>query len=511
MITRDVFGRETVPVVTTAEAAEHDQAARSVFSIPERVLMENAGRALALITNVLYPAGTIVGVAGSGHNGGDTVVALRTLRGWGRDVAVISLSSKDLDRELLHGAELQPASDDDVPVILATAAVILDGILGTGARGAPRSRAVDMIRAINTAGRPVVAVDIPSGIDADSGSVFADAVRAVVTVTLGFPKIGLLFHPARGCCGRLIAVDIALPPLQKYSAEMITPKWASARVPRRTPTANKGTSGRLLLVAGSDGMAGAAVLAGRAAVHSGAGIVRIASVADNREILQKSVPEATFFARDGEIGYDGVTAVVAGPGMGATESTRATLRTVFENTEGIPLLLDADGLNVFSDDVDAIAAIAHARPVLLTPHAKEMSRLTGATVSSILADPPAHARALAERLGVAVLLKGQPSIVASGGAPLLINSVGSSDFAVAGMGDQLAGVAGSMLAGGADPRTAAALGLFYGGRAGDIAGLGRSLTPTDVIEYLPRAFAQPGPAASPLGFPFITFDQPARW
>lgn len=511
MITRDVFGRDTVPVVTAAEAAEHDRAAGAVFDIPGRVLMENAGRALALITNALYPAGTIVGIAGSGHNGGDTVVALRTLQSWGRDVALISASSGELNPKLLHGAPLQPISNDDVPNALASASVILDGILGTGARGAPRARAEELIGAINAAGRPVVAVDVPSGVDPDSGTVHTDAVNATLTVTFGFPKLGVLLHPGRARCGRLIAADIAFPPLEQFSAQLITPGWAAARFPQRSPTAHKGTSGRLLLVAGAKGMAGAAIIAGRAAVRSGTGLVRIASAPENREIIQKSVPEATFFECTGNVDYNGLSAIVAGPGMGATDATRALLREILEHTPGVPMVLDADALNVFAGDLEAIDAIGRDRPVLITPHPKEMSRLTGDSLASIVADPIGHARDLAGRLGAAVLLKGQPSIVAHAGEPLLINSVGSSDFAVAGMGDQLCGVIGAMLAAGTDPRTAAALGLFYSGRAGDMAGLGRSLTPMDVTEYLPRAFAQPGPAASPLGFPFITFDQPQRW
>ncbi len=506
-----MFGREAVPVVTAAEAAAHDRAAQAVFGVPERVLMENAGRALALIVHALYPTGTIAAVAGGGHNGGDTVVALRTLQTWGRDVVVLKAAASPIDALLLHGSTLPEVSFDDAASVFASAAVILDGVLGTGAKGAPRTPAARCIQTINDAERPVVAVDLPSGIDADSGRVHEPVVRAAATVTFGFPKIGLLFQPARELCGRLIAVDIAFPPLDEFAAELITPGWAAARFPRRTASANKGTSGRLLLLAGSKGMAGAAVIAGSAAVRSGAGLVRIASAADNREIIQKSVAEATFFDREGTIDYGGITAVVAGPGMGAHERTRILLEETLAATPGTAVLLDADALNVLSGDSAALARIASERPVLLTPHPKEMSRLSGARLEAIVADPAGHARRLASETAATVLLKGQPSVIAQGERALLINSVGSSDFAVAGMGDQLAGVIGAMLAAGLEPRDAAGVGLFFSGRAGDIANLGRSLTPTDVTEHLARAFAQPGPATSPLGFPFITFDQPPRW
>jgi NAD(P)H-hydrate epimerase len=509
--TRDVFGRETVPVVTIAEAAAHDQSAREEFAIPERVLMENAGRALALITHSLYPTGLVVGVAGAGHNGGDTVIALRTLKGWGRDVALVRASARDHDPDLQHGAQLTEVTAADVMYTLTAAAVVLDGILGTGASGPPRERAADLIRAINAAQRPVVAVDLPSGVNADTGALHDDAVNASVTVTFGFPKLGLLFYPARAACGRLLAVDIAFPPLPNARAQLITSQWALARSPRRPPTAHKGTSGRLLLMSGSKGMAGAAVIAGSAAVRSGAGLVRIASAAENREIVQKSVPEATFFEREGIIDVTGITAIVAGPGMGATDYTRALLFDILAKTPGVATLLDADALNVLAGDVDALARIARERPILITPHPKEMSRLTGDPLETITQAPLASAQQLANATGASVLLKGQPSIIAAPGAPVLINTVGSSDFAVAGMGDQLAGVIGAMLAAGLEPRTAGAIGLFYSGRAGDIAGLGRSLMPSDVTDHLARAFAQPGPTASTLGFPFITFDQPPRW
>ncbi|MGQ0813710.1 MAG: NAD(P)H-hydrate dehydratase [Gemmatimonadota bacterium] len=495
MNTRDVYGRETVPVVTAAEAAEHDRVAQDDFDIPERVLMENAGRALALITHALQPTGTIVGVAGSGNNGGDTVIALHTLRNWGRAVELISASDPG----------------DDMLATLASASVILDGILGTGASGAPRERVAQSIRAMNAAERPIIAVDLPSGTNPDTGGVYDDVVKATATVSFGFPKRGLLFHPARAHCGRLIAVEIGFPPLPFPRAQLITPDWAAARFPRRTPTAHKGGSGRLLLIAGSKGMAGAALIAGSAAVRAGTGLVRVVSERDNREIIQKTVPEATFFDRAAAIDTEGVSAIVAGPGMGGTAATRELLLKTLEQLPGIPTLLDADALNAFAANVEALARIARERPLLLTPHPKELSRLTGDAVEAIAGAPIDSAVALASSTGATVLLKGQPTIVASGAEPLLINSVGSSDFAVAGMGDQLAGVIGAMLAAGLDARTAAAVGLFYSGRAGDLAARGRALTPADVTNHLASAFANPGPEGPPLNYPFITFDQPARW
>ena len=492
---RDVYGREVVPVVTAAEAAEHDRVAQQRFDIPERVLMSNAGRALALITHALHPDGLIVGIAGSGNNGGDTVIALDALRAWGRDVALIRVEN----------------ASDDVARQLAGAAVLLDGIMGTGSKGPPRTSAAKLIGVMNASGRPIIAVDLPSGTNPDTGAVYDDAVNATTTVTFGFPKRGLMLHPARMRCGRMIAVEIGFPPLPDMRAQLITPEWARRRFPHRAPTANKGSSGRLLLIAGKEGMAGAAVIAGGAAVRSGAGLVRIMSARENREILQKTVPEATFLERDGDLDIEGMTVIVAGPGMGDTDETRSVLRAVMQKLPGVPLLLDADGLNVFKDDTRGLAAIAAERPLVITPHAKEMHRLTGKSIDEVVKDPIGMAEALANETGATVLLKGQPSVIASPGKPTLVNTVGSSDAGVAGMGDQLAGTIGAMMGANLDVRSAAALGLFYSGRAADLADLGRGLTPRDVSENLPAAFANPGATTSNLNLPFITFDQPARW
>jgi NAD(P)H-hydrate epimerase len=473
----DVFGLEDVPGVTAAEAAGHDRVAHQNDNIPELVLMNNAGRSLALLTHQLYPTGKIVGIAGSGNNGGDTEIAIVALTAWGRDT------------------KLFKTSDDVDAASLSSASVILDGILGTGSKGAPREHAARWIDAITQSRHPVVAVDWPS----------AFALDAEVTVTFGFPKREMLFHPNRARCGRIIAVEIGFPPLASINAQLITPMWANARLPRRSADANKGSSGRLLVAAGSSGMAGAAIIAGTAAVRAGTGLVRIVSTADNREIIQRSVPEATFFPRE-QFDASGITAVVLGPGTGS--DARAFVDAVIRAAPEVPIVLDADGLNAFEKDPAHLIDIAKHHPLVITPHPKELSRLTGATVQDIVAEPVTHAQDLAYRLNAVVLLNGSPSVVAAPGQPIMINTTGSSDVAVAGMGDQLSGVIGAMLAAGATPREAAALGLFFAGRAADIADKGRALSPNDVSDALAHAFHDPGESTPIL--PFVTFDQPAR-
>ena len=413
---------------------------------------------------------------------------------------------------MLNGIALPTQPTERLESALADAAVVIDGMLGTGTRGAARGSIASAICALNAAQKPVVAVDLPSGVDANTGALAGEAVHAHATVTFGAAKLGLMLQPARSLCGRLLVAEIGFPELGAVpAAELITPAWAHQRLPRRAPGAHKGTAGRVLLLAGSRGMAGAAALAGRAALRAGAGLLRIASSADNREILQTLVPEATFFDRDGELPGGGIHALVAGCGLGTDEPALEALERALEVTDTLPVLLDADAINLLAQRRDLLPRIAARRPVVLTPHVRELSRLAARPEAGILNDPIGSARAFAQENGVVLLLKGQPSIVAAPEQPVLVNTTGSSDLATGGMGDQLAGVIGALLAAGAAPREAAALGLFYAGRAADLARKGRSLSPQDVSEVLPRAFRSPGRRRPLRDLPFILFDQPARW
>jgi NAD(P)H-hydrate epimerase len=511
-----VFGREHVPLVTPREAAALDLAARERHAIHERVLMESAGRAAACVLDRIFPRGSVTAIAGPGNNGGDALVLARVLRAWGRNVRVVLAANKPPDPALLHGFDLALESADTAQDAIAAADVIVDGVLGTGARGAPRAPASTAIEAMNACGRPILALDLPSGVDAETGDVEGEAVRAAATVSFGWPKLGLMLHPARARVGRLLVVEIGFPPLHTDgpdAAALITPDWAVARLPRRPPSAHKGTSGRLLVLAGQEGMAGAAAIACRAAQRAGAGLVRVASAASNRVVLQSVVPEATFADRDALAADDLATmnAVVAGPGLGTGDEARRALEAALSLTRGRPTVLDADALNLFARVPESLRRLSAERDVVLTPHPMELSRLTGTAVQEILEDPVRAARTTARQFGCAVLLKGQPSLLASHKQPLLVNTTGSSDLAAAGMGDQLSGVIGAMLAAGCSARDGAALALFFAGRAADLAARGRSLSPADVSDHLARAFARPGAAAAPLGLPFVTFDQPPRW
>jgi len=505
-----VYGREYVPVLDAANAAAFDRTSREQFGIAEQVLMENAGRAVAGVITRAFDRGRVVAVVGSGHNGGDALVALRSLKSWGWDVGWIQAASAPPDAALLHGYDLERI-DSDVPAVLAASDVLIDGVLGTGARGAPRPGAAALIEQMNASGRPIVAVDLPSGVDPTTGRVPGTAVRAWVTVTFGFPKTGLMLQPARDYCGWMICAEIGFPPLSRADAWLITPEYAYARMPRRAPNAHKGSSGRLLLLAGSTGMAGAAAISGLAAVRSGAGLVRIVSPESNRKIVQSIVPEATYFTPDNRAAADGVTAMAAGPGLGTTDESWSVLNAFLDATGNVPVLLDADALNLHAKHPDALRKRAADRAIVVTPHVRELARLTGRDDADILADPLQAARTFARESGTIVLLKGQPSVIAAPDGSPMINTSGSSDTAAAGMGDQLTGVIAGMLAAGLDARDAAAIGLFFSGRAADLARLGRSLTPRDVSRRLPRAFRSPGRRTPMLDLPFITFEQPPRW
>lgn len=480
--------------------------------VPEQVLMENAGRLAARVVHRLYPRGPVAVAVGRGNNGGDAWVVLRTLRAWGREVRAVPVGEAEVSGELLHGWGVEVVrGEEEAARAFRESAVIVDGILGTGARGAPRPPQAAAIRAINGSGAPVVALDGPSGVDLTTGAVAGEAVRAEATVTFGAPKRGLLLFPGRRLAGRILTGEVGFPPLREgeWRAQVVTPAWARTHTPEVPPDAHKGTLGTVTVVAGERGVAGAALLAGRGAARGGAGKIMLASPEENRVILQSGLPEALFVSRDDESlpqVLEGSGSVVAGPGMGTGPRALNLLRTVLERGEA-HLVLDADAITLLARNPEILEGARH-RSVLLTPHPGEMGRLMGEETGTIVADPFQHAREAAERFDCGVLLKGAPSVVAAPGAPTLVNVSGHSGVATGGMGDTLAGIAAAFAAAGAPVREAGALALFYSGRAAEIAGRGRSLLPGDVAEALPEALAEGEPPPSER-FPDLLLDLPA--
>jgi ADP-dependent NAD(P)H-hydrate dehydratase / NAD(P)H-hydrate epimerase len=520
-------GSRPVRLPTGREAAAFDGHAILELGVPEAALMESAGRAVAHLVDRLFPRGEVVGFVGAGNNGGDALVALRTLAAWGRTVRAVLVAERPWPDPLLHGWSIPVQTDAtlDDPALRARldgAGVILDGILGTGLRGAPRERQARAIRAIAMAAAPVVALDVPSGVDADGGAVPGDAVHATLTVAFGWPKLGTLLHPARAHTGRLLAVEIGFPPGPEpaWPAWLVTPSWGATRRPERSPTAHKSRVGRLLLVAGSPGMAGAAVLAARAALRAGVGYLRLASHPGNREILQEAVPDAPFVDVTDpaavRAALEGSDAVALGPGLGTGPDARAALDLVRpEGGTTFPTVLDADALNLIAAEPDRFGTGPGkgrgAERLVLTPHPGEMARLLHRPVTEVEADRPAAARGLAEGMGATVVLKGAPTLLAEPDGRLGVSGVGGSELAVAGMGDVLTGTVGSLLAQGLSAVDAAGLALLVTARAATRRGPFAGLIASDVPDEIQAALADLGPGESDLDEPWVLLDlDPAR-
>lgn len=514
-----LFGRAFVPVPTGVEAAAFDGRAIETMGVPGSVLMENAGRSAALVLHRLFPRGRVVVLAGPGNNGGDGVVLARTLRAAaGREVRLVGVGRSGAE-SLLHGhgptREDLPADTPGLDALLAWGDVVVDGLLGTGLQGAARKPFARVIDAVNRSRQPVLSLDIPSGVEAGSGASPGEAILAQVTVAFGAPKLGTLLHPGRERAGRLVAVEIGFPPWSEKDAgaRLITPGWAEELRPRRPLRTHKNAEGRLLLLAGRPGMAGAAVLSARAALRAGVGFVRVASCLENRPILQAAVPEAIFVDVDDAVALrlaaESSDALAAGPGMGIDAPAARRLDRIL--AEGIPLalLLDADALTLLgAGSLPAFPGSSAPSQRLLTPHPGELSRMEGRAVGEVLSDPGSAARTAADRWGAACLLKGSPSLVAvPGGDPLRVSPTGTSDLARAGMGDVLTGVAGALLARGLRGPDAATVALHLTGRAAAMAVRGgEALLPSDVVGALPGALEERGEGNTDLDLPFVLLD-----
>jgi ADP-dependent NAD(P)H-hydrate dehydratase / NAD(P)H-hydrate epimerase len=483
------YGARTVWLPTASEMAELDRRAVGSGAIPERALIECAGRELAHRVHAHWPEGPVTALAGSGHNGADALVALRALHAWGRPVRAILAGSAPPEPDVLVGWDvpLEPAERFfDAP---PTGGVLVDGILGTGISGPPREPQARLIEAANRLGLPIVAVDGPSGADLDTGAVPGACIRAELTVALGWPKLGLLRFPAREHCGRIEAVEIGFPPSDApLGARAITGRWVADLLPRRPPDAHKGRAGYVAIVAGQRGMAGAAVLAARGAVRGGAGIVRTVSDPGNRRILQSSVPGAVFVAWDEEDvlqeTIDWCHALAVGPGLGRGPGRRALVADVLERRGERPAVVDADGLSIWAGEPAALAELLRPGDVL-TPHPGELARLLGVGIERVTGDPPGMARVAADRLGCTVVLKGAPTLVARGEDPLRVTTTGGPGLAAGGSGDVLTGLVAALLAGGARGPDAAAAALFLSGLAAEASADPVGHAAADVPDRLP--------------------------
>ena len=497
-----------IPLVTVAaiQAADADAAAAGV---PVATLMGRAGAAVARAAAELLDglAGRrVVALAGKGHNGGDALEALARLarRGAGAE-ALVSGDPAALQGEVARCAALVRAAGGRVRAfdaalagrLLGSADLVLDGLLGTGSAGAPRGVVAEAIAAANRCRAPVVAVDIPSGVDGGSGAVAGEAVTAAVTVTFQAAKPGHVLAPGSGRVGRLRVADIGLP--------LAPGRWGiseaadlSALVPVPRAELHKRSRGVLLLVGGSAGMGGAATLMGRAARRAGTGLLVLAVPAPVADRVAAAVPEALTVALPDEHGaitpaavdackrwLDEAGALGIGPGLGRSQATQEAVRGLLA-AFGKPAVVDADGLFALGTG----GPLAERRaPTLVTPHDGEFARLAPDAEGSRLERASRQAAAW----GATVLLKGDHTVVADQEGRLAVNPTGVPSLATGGTGDVLTGLTGSLLAQGLRPFDAARLGAFVHGRAGALAA--RDLGPVsvaagDVADHLPAALQE---------------------
>lgn len=476
---------------TAEEMASLDAYAVESGAIPERGLIESAGREIAHQVARRFGSGSVLALAGSGHNGADALVALRTLAAWGWDVSAVQCGSDPPSPDVLRGWDIGLADPSRLEALGAGAAVVLDGILGTGLREAPRDPQAGLIERANELGRPLVAVDGPSGADLGSGAVPGACVRADLTCTLGWPKLGLLREPTRSHAGRVVSLEIGFPPPPgSLGARLITARWTRRLLSLRPSGSHKGEAGYLTVVAGQSGMAGASVLAARGATRGGAGIVRVVGDPANRIVVQGRAPESLFHGWDDdgavEDALDWAHALVVGPGLGRGDARRRLVRRVLEAAGDRPVLLDADGLNAWEGRAGELSGLLPDR-ALLTPHPGELARLLERSIADIVQDPLGAAREAAGRFESAVLLKGAPTVVARPGEPVRVSPFMGPELATGGTGDVLSGLVGALMAAGSPPGDAAACGLFLTGLAARRGAPPVGHVSTDLPEELPRA------------------------
>ncbi|MFN2564769.1 MAG: NAD(P)H-hydrate dehydratase [Gemmatimonadaceae bacterium] len=474
-------------MTTAAQAAARDAAAIAA-GVPSRALMQRAGAAAAAEIALRYPfhleSGALI-FAGPGNNGGDAWVVARALAATGAVVRVVepaeakspdAIAERALSLPIVGETARERALTSATPAHFAERLVI-DGLLGTGATGAPREhlgQAVDDIARLRAGGAAVIAIDVPSGVDATTGR-WEKSVVAELTLTFGTMKRGLL--TARDRCGALAVLDIGLgayAELDDGAPALVDARWVAAVVPRFSADAHKGTRKRVAVVGGAEGMAGAALLAARGAARSGVGMVKLVVAPASVPVVQEAEPAALAACWPGDDSAvqtdlgEWADVVAIGPGLGRDADARQLVERILRTWRG-PVVVDADGLNVFAGDADALGRLLRGRPALLTPHPAEFARLAGGRVDDVLASRFDAAPGLAARCNATVLLKGVPTTVGSPDGRQLVSASGSPVLATAGSGDVLTGIAATLVAQIGDPLVAAAAAAWAHGRAAELA------------------------------------------
>jgi ADP-dependent NAD(P)H-hydrate dehydratase / NAD(P)H-hydrate epimerase len=472
--------------------------------IPGLELMERAGQGLADLVVAVAPEGPVAIACGKGNNGGDGYVAARLLRDAGREVRALAVAPvDDLRGDARANAERVEGIEPFAAARLEGCAVAVDALLGTGFSGSPHGAVADAIAALNAAELPIVAADVPSGVDAASGVAEGEAIRARATATFAAAKPGLWINPGKSHAGTVRVIDIGIPagaPIDEPDVALIDDAALLALLPSRSAGWTKFTSGHVLVAGGARGLTGAPSLAAEAAQRAGAGYVTACVPASQQPILAQRLLEAMTRGLpddDGAhtaAGVDEVLelagrggALVVGPGIGRSEGAFAFARDLLARAE-VPIVLDADGLNAHAGDLAALAG--RSAPTILTPHEGELGRLLDVDSAGVQARRLEHARAAAARARAIVVLKGDDTLVADPGGLVAVSPGATGALATAGTGDVLSGVLAAVLSRDLDPFMAACAGVRLHARAGIHAAHEKGVDGViarDVIEALPFA------------------------
>ncbi len=485
-------------VVTPEQMKEIDETAINDFGIPGMVLMENA--AFGVVREVRKILGDIPGkrvavLAGKGNNGGDAFAVARHLFNMGACTNVYVFSKladiggdakTNLDILVKMGIEINEVTKDEkvdeIKAGVKWAEVVVDGLLGTGLKGEVKGVMASIIELVNNCSVPVVAVDIPSGVNGETGKVSKACIRARTTVTFTFPKLGQLIHPGCEYVGNLEVVDIGIPKAAvdttRIKSHLIDLEYVTKLLPKRREDSNKGTYGKVLVVAGSRGMTGAASLTGLSALRSGAGLVYMAAPLSLVQIYASTLIEAVTIpfedGNEGKLGRESIPGILkqlesvgvaaVGPGLSAGAEIADVVYSIIKNSQ-VPIVLDADGINVLAKDVSILKGLK--TQMVITPHPGEMARLIGASVREVQDDRVNVARTFSKQWGVITVLKGSRTIIASPEGEIYINTTGNPGMATGGSGDVLTGVIAGLIGQGLKPLDASIAGVHLHGLCGD--------------------------------------------
>ena len=511
-------------VVTAEQMRELDRLTIQQYGVPSLALMERAGEGITQAIVERFPRNAKKGVlivAGKGNNGGDGLVVARLLKKKRIPCEVVLLARQDeLSPDATHNlraflklkGKVSEIAGDDLALLsqrLSKHSLIVDAILGTGMKNAVRGRFAEAITLLNASGLPIVAVDIPSGLDSDKGTPLGVAIQAELTVALGLAKLGEVIYPGVNFVGELAVADIGIDARALTAVaprtELLDRENMGWLVPRREADTHKGSYGHLLVIAGSRGKTGAAILACRAAMRTGAGLVTLAAPRSLNSIFATSLVEVMteplgenanevmepLSDTEWRALLDRKNVLLFGPGIGVAVNgaTQNTLRWLLRNLD-MPWVIDADGLNNLALELNRLR---HAKTApILTPHPGEMARLVGQDNATVNADRIGFARSFAVEQHCHLVLKGARTVIATADGKVFINPTGNPGMASGGMGDVLAGMIAALLGQGLCAEDAMKLGVYLHGFAGDRAAGAKGeigLIASDIIDDLPAALS----------------------